>query len=119
MNKKILVRFSEDAEQQFQTIEKEAALNHKEGLMLFTAITNKVELLKLDYHFGNPIAKSLIPTEYKIKYNIHNLFRIELPLFWRLLYSLIPSENEKEIIAFVLEIIDHKIYNKRFGYKKK
>lgn len=26
--------------------------------------------------------------------------------------------NEIEIIAFVLDIIDHKDYNKKFGYKK-
>jgi len=57
--------------------------------------------------------------EYVEKYGITNLFRVELPNFWRMLYTLTNSESEIEIIAFVLDIIDHKKYNKKFGYKNK
>jgi len=63
------------------------------------------------------LSKDLIPEEYKQKYSIKNLFRIELPAFWRMLYTLTNNE-EIEIIAFVLDIIDHPNYNKKFGYKK-
>ena len=58
------------------------------------------------------IAKRLIPKEYGVK----NLFRVELPNFWRMIYALRTEENQIEIIAFVLDIFDHKKYNKRFGY---
>jgi len=34
-------------------------------------------------------------------------------------YSLTDGETEIEIIAFVVQILDHKKYNKLFGYKKK
>ncbi len=34
-------------------------------------------------------------------------------------YSLTDSETKIEIIAFVLDLIDHPAYNKKFGYKKK
>jgi len=34
-----------------------------------------------------------------------------------MLYSLTDGESEVEIIAFVLDIIDHEKYNKKFGYK--
>jgi len=57
----------------------------------------------------------LIPKEYKIKYGVTNLFRIELPQFWRMLYTL--TNGDIEIIAFVLDVIDHKTYDKKFGYK--
>jgi len=56
---------------------------------------------------------------YKIKYGVTNLFRVELPLFWRMLYTLTDGETKIEIIAFVLDIVDHNKYNKKFGYKKR
>ena len=82
-------------------------------------MNKKIELIKINFHYGEPIAKKLIPDEYKEKYGITNLFRVELPNFWRMLYTLTNEEDEIEIIAFVLDVIDHKIYNKIFGYKKK
>jgi hypothetical protein len=36
-----------------------------------------------------------------------------------MLYTLKEGETKIEIIAFVLDIIDHKLYNKKFGYRKK
>ena len=56
--------------------------------------------------------------EYKIKYKISNLFRVELPNYWRMLYTLTEGDTKIEVIAFVLDIMDHKVYNKKFGYKK-
>ncbi|MFZ2455999.1 MAG: hypothetical protein WAX07_05945 [Candidatus Altiarchaeia archaeon] len=48
-----------------------------------------------------------------------NLFRIELPNYWRMLYTLTSGESQIEIIAFVLDIMNHRNYDKKFGYKKK
>jgi hypothetical protein len=76
-------------------------------------------LIKSNPHYGNPIAKKLIPQEYKDKYGVSNLFRIELPNFWRMLYTLTDGETNIEIIAFVLDVIDHPTYDKKFGYKSK
>jgi len=63
-------------------------------------------------------APKLIPQEYFVKYGITNLFRVELPNYWRMLYTLSNGESEIEIIAFVLDLVDHKVYDKKFGYKK-
>jgi len=52
-----------------------------------------------------------------IDYGITNLFRVELPQFWRMLYTLTNDESEIEIIAFVLDVMDHKQYDRKFGYK--
>lgn len=61
--------------------------------------------------------KNLIPQEYKTKYGASNLFRVELSNFWRMLYTLTNDEKEVEIIAFVLDIVDHNKYSKKFGYR--
>jgi len=87
--------------------------------MILNALDKKIDLIKLNIHYGDPIAKKLIPEEYKIKYGTTNLFRVELPKFWRMLYTLTEGETEIEIIAFILDVIDHKEYDKKFSYKKK
>jgi len=79
-------------------------------------LNKKIELIKANYHYSNFIAKNLIPKEYIQKYDIKNLFRVELPNYWRMMYTLTKGETEIEIIAFVLDVVDHKLYNKKFGY---
>jgi hypothetical protein len=91
------------------------ALMSKQEKMLLAAILTKVEYLKQYTHYGNPLAKKLIPKEYILKYDISNLFRVELPLFWRLLYSL-QHDNNSQVI-FIVDILNHKSYNKKFGYR--
>jgi hypothetical protein len=95
------------------------ASTSKTERMILRAINQKVELIKSNPHYGDPIAKKLFSEEYKQKYGITNLFRVELPAFWRMLYTLTDGESEIEIIAFVLDIIDHKEYDKKFGYKER
>lgn len=95
------------------------APNSKTENTILKAINKKVELIKVNPHYGNPLSKKLIPQEYKDKYEITNLFRVELPDYWRMLYTLTDGESKIEIIAFVLDIIDHGKYDKKFGYKGK
>lgn len=114
MKKEVKVFFSPEAEEIYKYLKKQ---NSKTEKTILNAIHQKVDFIKEDIHYGNPIAKNLIPNEYKIKYGITNLFRIELPNFWRMLYSLISGENKIEIIIFIIDIIDHKEYNKKFGCK--
>ena len=111
----VRVKLSPEAEEVYKHLNEEA-VNSKQARMILKAINNKIELIKANIHYGNPIAKNLIPEEYKINYNITNLFRVELPVFWRMLYALTNNE-EIEIIAFILDIIDHPEYDKKFGYK--
>lgn len=68
---------------------------------------------------ATPIAKPLIPAEYKAKYGTTNLFRVERPQFWRLLYTLTNADTPDEIVALVVDIIDHETYDKKFGYRGK
>src|SRR3989344_8139369 len=80
-------------------------------IQLLRAIKQKVDIIKANPFYGDNIPKKLIPREY----NVQNLFRVELPNFWRMLYTI--KGDQIEIVCFVLDIIDHKEYNKKFGYK--
>ncbi|MEK6856059.1 MAG: hypothetical protein AABX66_02790 [Nanoarchaeota archaeon] len=113
----VRVVLSPEAKEVYTTLNKNAE-NSKTDKMILKSINQKIELIKSNVHYGNPIAKDLIPEEYKIKYGAKNLFRVELPSFWRMLYMLTNNE-EIEIVAFVLDIIDHPDYDKKFGYRKK
>ena len=114
--KSIKVVLSPEAEEAYKQLN-DLAPNSKLEKSILNSIKKKVELIKINPHYGNPIAKNLIPKEYVIKYGVTNLFRVELSGFWRMLYTLTNDETEVVIVAFVLDIIDHKEYNKKFGYK--
>lgn len=114
--KEVRVILSPEAEEVYKFLNEQAPSSKKERMIL-NAINHKINFIKANPHYGDPISKKLIPNEYKIKYKITNLFRTELPDFWRMLYTLTNNESEIEIIAFILDVIDHKTYNKKFGYK--
>lgn len=92
--------------------------NSKRDQSIAKGIQNKAELLKIDPHYGQPIAKRLIPKEYRSFYGVNNLFRLELPNYWRMLYTITRSNEDIKIVCFIIEAFDHKEYNKRMKYKK-
>ena len=116
--KRVRVILSPDAEEIYAYLNEHSHESKIEKSILF-AFKKKVEFLKINCHYGNPVPKHLIPKEYVKKYGITNLYRVELPNYWRMLYTLTNGEAEIEIIAFVLDILDHPRYDKKFGYKKR
>ena len=114
--KPVKVVLSPEAEEAYNKLN-EVAADSKTERSILNAIDKKRELIKVNPHYGEPMAKDKIPTEYKQTYGVTNLFWVELSNFWRMLYTLTNDETEVEIIAFVLDIMDHKAYNKKFGYK--
>jgi len=110
------VVLSPEAEEAYRYLTAEA-IKSKTARSILNSINKKKELMKANPHYGDPVAKDRIPKEYVIKYGISNLFRVELSNFWRMLYTLTNDETEIEIIAFILDIINHKQYDKKFGYK--
>lgn len=85
----------------------------KEAQSLFNSINRITEILKSNPQYGNPIPKRLIPKSL-IKEGVQNLYRVELSNFWRMLYTI--EGHQVEILVFVLNIMDHKEYNKLLGY---
>ena len=93
-------------------------LNLSDDDLLKKKISLVIEKLKVSPAFGQPIAKRLIPREYK-REGVDNAFWVELDKGkgWRLIYTL-TSKNEIEIIAIILEwFTRHKDYERKFGYK--
>lgn len=85
----------------------------KESKSILNSIERIKEILKENPQYGDPIPKRLIPKEF-IKQGIQNLYRVELSNYWRMLYTI--EGNQIEIFLFVLNIVDHKEYNKLLGY---
>lgn len=89
--------------------------NLDSGSKLYKSITDTIELIRWEPTRGDHIERNKIPKYYIKKFKITTLFRIELIDYWRLLYS-IHSFDDVQVCILVLEALDHKKYNKRFGY---
>lgn len=64
---------------------------------------------------GIQIPKRLIPKEYVNKFGeLDNLWKYNLPNAWRLIYTV--KRNEVVVLSIVLEWMNHKDYEKCFGY---
>ncbi len=85
----------------------------KEAQSILNSLARIKEILRENPQFGDPIPKRLIPEEFTRK-GIKNLYRIELSNYWRMIYTI--EGTEVEILLFILNIQDHKEYNKLFGY---
>ena len=77
---------------------------------IIRAITNIQE----NAWIGRNVKKELIPKKLIAKYNLTALWIYDLPNGWRLLYSIAPGEIE--IIAAILNWMNHKDYEKLFGF---
>lgn len=107
---------SEEASKVFKYLNEQSSKSKNEKTIL-KSINYKIELIKNNFHYGQPISKNKIPQKYIEKYDIDKLFWVSLPNYWRMLYTLKDGENKIEIIAFIIDIINHKKYDKIFGYK--
>jgi hypothetical protein len=108
--KDVRVLLKRDANKSFKLLNKK---NDKVSISLVNSIKRNIEILKNNPQFGEPMGKKRIPKKFK-KMGINNLYRIELPNYWRMIYTI--EGTRVEIFLFVLRIFDHKDYNKLFGY---
>jgi len=112
----ILIGKADIAFKQLNELVGEQLRDNKENtkeMQLLRSIKQKKEFIKANPFYGDTIEKHKIPKEY----NVQNLWRVELTDFWRMLYTI--KGDQIEIICFMLDILDHKKYNKVFGYKNK
>jgi hypothetical protein len=95
------------------------AKKRKQERTLVNGFYKKIEMVKYNIHYGDSVEKERIPLEYRIKYNANNLFRVEIPGFWRFTYTLKNGLTNDETVILVLDIMDHEQYDKIFGYRKR
>ena len=67
-----------------------------------------------DHSCGRNVKKKLIPKELIKKYGINNLWIYNLRKDWRLIYSI--GRDEIEILAIVLDWMNHKEYERLFKF---
>ena len=117
--KKITVKLIAQAEEEFIRLNKIVGKEVENGIInsknnqLLKSVKRASELLKQNPRYGIQIRKKLIPKFLPVD----NLWKVNLTGYWRMLYTL--KGTELEIICFILEICDHKKYNRIFGYKKR
>jgi Txe/YoeB family toxin of Txe-Axe toxin-antitoxin module len=119
MNKIVRTILVGEADKEFQKLNNIVGKQIKDGkrnteeMQLLRSIKQKVDFIKTNPFYGDNIKKKLIPKTY----NVNNLWRVELTNYWRMLYTI--KGDQIEILCFILDIIDHEKYDKKFGYKKK
>lgn len=74
--------------------------------------------LMADALCGEVIPKTDIPTVLRRRHDIDNLYCIDLPDWWRLLYSVVRDEEDR-VVVLVCEIVDHQHYDPWFPNKGK
>lgn len=79
------------------------------------ALKRAIVDIKNNCYVGRNVKKKLIPRKLMDKYKINNLWIYNLPSAWRLLYS-ITSPEKVEIIAVILDWMDHKDYERLFKF---
>ena len=82
---------------------------------LLNSIKQKIEILKANPEYGTHIQKDRIPKEYVQNYDVDNLWKIDLSGAWRMIYTI--KGSEVEIISLILDIINHRDYERKFGYR--
>jgi mRNA-degrading endonuclease RelE of RelBE toxin-antitoxin system len=81
---------------------------------IYRFLCQAFENLERNAFCGVHIPKRLIPREYARKYEVDNLWKYNLPNAWRLIYSI--KGGKVVVMTIILEWMNHKEYEKRFGY---
>ena len=129
--RKITVKLLDDASDEYKKLneiakeEKTKGIRNSPHQTLLKGINDKIELLKMNCEAGTQIKKKQIPKKYLQEYEVTNLWKINLPSYWRMIYTLkqpLREATEINVLSIwldVLDIIDHDKYDKIFKYKRK
>jgi len=119
-NKNVVIVFSKEANEVYEELNKIVGEEKKNKIessfhqTLLRSISRAKDLLRDNPFFGDQIPKSRIPKKYISKYGVENAWRVELADRWRMIYSIIGDKIE--ITIFVMDVFNHKDYDKVFGY---
>ena len=84
------------------------------GSHLLKIVNSGLDVLKGNMFAGERIERDRFPKYYVQKYGVNNLYKFNLDSRTRLIYTLVADESGVAVV--VLEILDHKKYEERFGY---
>ena len=118
-SKNVRIIFKDDAKISYKRLnaivkdQKSKNTNKSFEISLLNSIEQKISILKTNPFYGDNISKKIIPE----KYDVSNLWRMEITGYWRMLYAI--EGTDIEIICLILDILDHDSYNKIFRYRKR
>lgn len=113
------VRLIKDLVKWKRAVEGQLAKGNRRNERTYKLLINGINTLKRNYKAGSHLSRRKHRKAfeyYNKKYGIENLWKLNVSRDWRMIYTVVG--NEVEVISFILEMMDHKRYNKRFGYKK-
>ena len=97
----------------FRDLGARADRGSKEARTLRAALERVFEQLRADFQHGEVVRKARIPSTLVARFGISNLYVEDLPGFRRMLYTVEGSEHS--VVVLVLDVIDHKKYDRLFG----
>lgn len=127
--KRVSIKLLGDAKEAYLALKKIVGEERKKDVessfnqTLFRSIEDKIAILKRDYDFGIHIPKDRIGRKYIVKYDVTNLWKVNLSGGWRMIYTLKQphrDNTEIEILSIwldVLDIMSHEDYDKIFNYR--
>jgi len=86
----------------------------KKGSYLLKIVNDGLDVLKENMFAGERVERRKFPRYYVRKFGVNNLYKSNLDATVRLVYTLVAEETGVAVV--VLEILDHKKYEARFGY---
>ena len=86
----------------------------RQGSYLLNILDAGLDVLKLNMFAGERVERKKFPRYYVQKYGVNNLYKFNLDSSTRLMYTLVAEEIGVALV--VLEVLDHKKYEGRFGY---
>ena len=81
---------------------------------LYKEIEKAMGDIRVNCFCGRNVKKYLIPKDLIAKFDIDNLWIYNLRADWRLIYSI--ANDQIEVLALVLDWMNHKDYDKLFGF---
>ena len=109
------IRYSAEFNKDFFKLKEKAIHGNSEANYLLELIQKANSTLLANREAGMKIPKKLWPKEYVQKFDVNNLWKYNLDSNWRLMYTI--QGNEVNLFVIYLEFLNHKHYDRKFGYK--
>jgi hypothetical protein len=107
--------FSDEFAKEFSKAREKADKGNGEAEYIVKIIERGISKLYNDHEAGQKIERKLWPKAYIAKYSLNNLWRLRLDDSWRMIYTM--RGPDVKIVALVLDVMDHRDYDKLFGYR--
>ncbi len=106
--KRVSIKLLGDAKESYMKLKKMIEEEHKKGIensfnqTLFRSIENKISILKREYDSGIHIPKNKIGKKYLLKYDVTNLWKVNISGGWRIIYTIKQPQRDNTEVEILL-----------------